>query len=890
MRRNLLFPASQGSKSSSQLTSDAQRLRAALLQDPNAVRNFSFSEGLLNLETIPQHFQSGNAQRSSEIDSPSDRFGFGFASDARTSVETVIISPNATPLQSTPSDVSWLHQSRIHGTERRLIPKSDGLDTITPRQTSRSNPASMIRHSRSPSPSAPRMEFRTYAEGNACARCNHLHRYSEALCTMKTDTEGRECPPLSAKEELQRHNIKYELGIVPFPFDHKFVSPLCAKCDGFIEPFTLHTCDQSKATRKQGQEAELRRARDAMQSQIAHLRPSASKSTVAETSTSTSIAPSGMAAILAKVRELAAAPSKVDRTLKTKSVSTAPSDSHMPSKDAHHQTLAKEIKAARANLESLEAAQFSQSRPVKPLTKTAKLEAHKRKEQAQATAAGDKKELKQLKQSRTIRKSEAISEDDEQDARQEVKKTILHHNLFNPTKRKSLTTKHGYFDAEYIDDDEEEEVDDAGDDEEDDDQGDPDYEQTNSVTPSPSRKDRVTLTRKEYTALMAQLKTPQALPIIQTLMRTAESPARDQHGRRLDDGGPNRLISRQEAPSHGTWNDIAYLTSTFTDEYDMYVRRCGKGSAFDSIWECYNPTAQSNIVKHITADDENREEIESHINSLTNAEFVDLLCSKMGLNYPKETETELRKNKLVGSYLVRDNWVSLQTQWEKVLKRVTPKGALLPKKVASIFASMIEDNFIRDWLLSKDSKSWTQSWQLVVSAIADSHWLIGYMLEKDKEPPAKEHKQQSKQPAGAAPAQPATSAPAHFANPKAHSTSPASGPFDPLTFKNKSGKVNVNPNLKQKMPNLNPNRDDCGRCDYIHNFAQEHCTSEKKKSGELCEPISKEEENRRLQCRWNAGMFFASVPEFMKKTVLQTPALSAAAAAKAVTALGNSKI
>jgi hypothetical protein len=58
----------------------------------------------------------------------------------------------------------------------------------------------------------------------------------------------------------------------------------------------------------------------------------------------------------------------------------------------------------------------------------------------------------------------------------------------------------------------------------------------------------------------------------------------------------------------------------------------------------------------------------------------------------------------------------------------------------------------------------------------------------------------------------------------------------------------------------------------------------KKKSGEL---ISKEEENRRLQCRWNAGMFFATMPEFMKKSVLQTPALSAAAAAKAVSALGK---
>ena len=156
MRRNLPFSASRGSKSSSKLTSDAQRLRADLLQDPNA-RNFSSSESnRLDPETIPQHFQQSNAQRSSEIDSPSDRFGFGYASDRLTSEETVVIPPSATPLQATPSaDVSWLHQSRIHGTERRPIPNTgqksnSNLVALTPRQTSRSNPASMIRHSRSP--------------------------------------------------------------------------------------------------------------------------------------------------------------------------------------------------------------------------------------------------------------------------------------------------------------------------------------------------------------------------------------------------------------------------------------------------------------------------------------------------------------------------------------------------------------------------------------------------------------------------------------------------------------------------------------------------------------------------------------------------------------------
>jgi hypothetical protein len=150
----------------------------------------------------------------------------------------------------------------------------------------------------------------------------------------------------------------------------------------------------------------------------------------------------------------------------------------------------------------------------------------------------------------------------------------------------------------------------------------------------------------------------------------------------LDGGGPDRLLTRQEAPTHGKWNDMSYLMSTFTDNYEMYLRRCGKGAAFDSIWECYTPTAQANIMKHLTKSN-------AYMESLTNSELTTLLCKSMGLSYTKETETALKEHKLDGSHLKRENWVTLQTQWERVLERTAPKGNLLPKAIASIFIEAI---------------------------------------------------------------------------------------------------------------------------------------------------------------------------------------------------------
>jgi hypothetical protein len=102
--------------------------------------------------------------------------------------------------------------------------------------------------------------------------------------------------------------------------------------------------------------------------------------------------------------------------------------------------------------------------------------------------------------------------------------------------------------------------------------------------------------------------------------------------------------------------------------------------------------------------------------------------------------------------------------------------------------------------------------------------------------------------------------------------------FDPLTFKNKAGKVNVNPNLKKKLQDGNPNKLKCTRCGYTHNFDQSLCTSERTMSGEACDPISQEEQNKRIHTRWNTGMFFSQVPDFLKsKSEPTTPQSSAAA-------------
>jgi hypothetical protein len=293
---------------------------------------------------------------------------------------------------------------------------------------------------------------------------------------------------------------------------------------------------------------------------------------------------------------------------------------------------------------------------------------------------------------------------------------------------------------------------------------------------------------------------------------------------------------------------------------------------------------------------------------LTNDALKKLLCNTMGINYQQETIKQLQLHRLEGSYLTSANWVVLQTKWEQVLKRCTPQGELLPKALTKQFINCISNTFIRNWLFDQDKKTWKDAFDAIVLAIDTPHWLKSYQLDRE----AKLDKRDDAAHGGAANggaahcgggaahggggaahggAGAAGAAPAAPKAPK--QAKPAAvepqGEFNPLLFKNKSGKVNVNPNLKKKMPDANPNKEECVTCIYVHNFDMNLCTSERTKTGESCPPLAKDEVARRLFKRWTQGHFFATIPEQIKHLLVPTPASSAAAAAHTVAVITGGK-
>jgi hypothetical protein len=296
------------------------------------------------------------------------------------------------------------------------------------------------------------------------------------------------------------------------------------------------------------------------------------------------------------------------------------------------------------------------------------------------------------------------------------------------------------------------------------------------------------------------------------------------------------------------------------------------------------PTQQDNIIKHLNVTLPNRSVPfdKQVLESYTNDQLKALLCSTMGINYQHETMAQLNLHKLEGSYLTSANWIVLQTKWEQVLMRCTPNGELLPKALTKHFIQSITDTYIRTWLFQQDKKHWKDAFEAIVAAIDDSLWLKGYLLasaeERTSKPPAKI----ASGGGAAAPATPAGNSGKEKAKPAA---AEPQGDFNPLTFKNKSGKTNVNPNLKKAMPNANPGKEECSTCNYVHNFEMSLCTSERKKNGEACPPLSKDEITKRLFARWNQGHFFATVPDQIKHLLGPTPASAAAAASNTVAAI-----
>jgi len=500
-------------------------------------------------------------------------------------------------------------------------------------------------------------------------------------------------------------------------------------------------------------------------------------------------------------------------------------------------------------------------------------------------------------------KKEAMSEDDADDIRAELPTAVAAHNLFHPRAPMPVRVGHGYVNSDFIaddddeniidedenvDDDEDDDGEDADDDEDEDDDGDdadndgeqddagdPDYEQTDTPTPSPTRK---SVSRSEWQAFLAFKRAQHT---------TAPAPAPPPEGKQTF----NIVVATP--PEHGDWRDIQHLTTVFKDKHIKYRKACN-GATYLSVWECYTPTDQENIIKQLHQPQAEVQRNAAYLSSLSDDAFYKLLGDELGLSYTTAVEQALTAISFKGNILDRSNWVIFNTGWSQVLRRVTSAGTVQPRRLVELFRDNIPDPFVQEWLRGRRFQSWEDAYDGIIASIEDHRWMACYIKDKEErlhKPPAKPAHAPAPAPAAAPkhsapPANAPAPAPAAPAN---NSQQPST--FNPLTFKDRRGNVNVNPKMLKNPPNLNKGRTPCDRCndETVHNWPSSMCTSSQDKNKKPITPaLSPEEFQSRMQQRWDAGFFFSKdISAYKSPSAGASAAASQSASARIIGANGG---
>jgi hypothetical protein len=510
--------------------------------------------------------------------------------------------------------------------------------------------------------------------------------------------------------------------------------------------------------------------------------------------------------------------------------------------------------------------------------------------------------------------SEQLSEDEQEEVFKELDPRIAAQRLFD--RRVPLRNKHGYVRNPFVVNDP-----DTGDSEhsvdEDNDGGSgtttpEDGDPSSDYVPSRSTSPEKTITAKQWREFQA----------FKEAQRQAKSDAHHTNQRHHQHGGrqyssqvavsnraplrhttfedrssansnmgpttPRYNISIAEPPEHGDWRDIQYLVTTFKDKHTKYIHRCGEGHHL-SVWECYSATAKSCIIQHLQdiAIDSSVVRNAAFMESLTDDDLYALLQEELGISYDVEVEQELKNIKFEGSILDITNWVIFRTSWQQVLARVTPAGQVQPHRLAELFRNSITDDFMHTWLLGRKHHTWTEAYSAAVAALKDTKWQTCYSKhiitksttkatpDKPKQQPAQQSAQQSQQ-------QSQPSAKPHLAIQIANASDKADKPFDPMKFRLGKAGYNINPNLKNADYWENTTKSPCTRCDEVHRWNSELCTSLKKKDGTTIQPpLTATEFATRLKARWDHGFFFSKpINEFKGPTAQQSAAAASTTSAK----------
>ena len=466
-------------------------------------------------------------------------------------------------------------------------------------------------------------------------------------------------------------------------------------------------------------------------------------------------------------------------------------------------------------------------------------------------------------------KDEAKSDDEEHEIQRELSQRVAVHNLFNPRNQQSVRTKDGYVKNEFVAHSSEGEDQSSSPSAPRDDPNDPDYEQTDSLTPSPSRKAR-SLSAKEWDEWQA-------------FQRSKRDPPPPSGSAR-----PIFNVVLTTPPEHGDWRDIHHLTTVFKDKHLKYIKN-SNGASHLSVWECYTETQQEQIVKQLRSKSRTDDIVRdaAYFQSLSDDQLYKLLGDELGISYTTEVEHELNKVKFQGNVLDLPNWVNFSTSWEQVLRRVTSSGALQPRRKVELFRDNVPDPFVQEWLRGRRFQTWEEAYDGITIAIDDPKWMTCYIKDKEQrlskpQPTQKQDKQDKAAPL----VKPAPAGQGAAAAPRSQA------PFDPLKWKNKRNEHNVNPNMTKDLPLLNKDRAPCDRCNdgTIHNWTSDMCTAQKDKNKTTIEPaLSAEEFKARLQKRWDAGFFFAKPIASYASPTAQGAAVDAAQAVKRIGGAGGGK-
>ena len=240
-----------------------------------------------------------------------------------------------------------------------------------------------------------------------------------------------------------------------------------------------------------------------------------------------------------------------------------------------------------------------------------------------------------------------------------------------------------------------------------------------------------------------------------------------------------------------------------------------------------------------------------------------MMCAAKGFGTTALTEIALRKIIFKGPITDETSWVNFETDWEECLVQTSKNGVIDKKRLVVIYREGIPDPFFQRDLSQHRFDTWIQAHEHMSLQITRPEFLIQWhddvILRKiePKQKPTHQHSHQAGGSSGGGSA--GTNAPAHTA--PAHTLA---GQFDPMTFKDKHGNLNINPNMKQHL-DLNQSRTPCERCDKIKKWNVDMCSDPLNKAGEKIVPaLTFAESQAQAIKRWNAGFFFKSYPKEWK--------------------------